>query len=175
MEEKRLSNEENQYVVIGKVLDTYGLRGDLKVEPYLDPKHWQKIKRVFLKHKQRGYVSFNIATLRPHGNRMLIIHFEGYDSLPQVEGFRGAKVFLSKGEIPARGKEEYYYFELEGLEVFSQDGKFLGKITGILEQKPYDLLEIDYGRLYIPFVKALVKEVKLEEGKVIVDESLSEV
>ena len=42
-------------------------------------------------------------------------------------------------------------------------------------QKPYDLLEIDYGRLYIPFVKALVKEVKLEEGKVIVDESLSEV
>ena len=108
MEEKRLSNEENQYVVIGKVLDTYGLRGDLKVEPYLDPKHWQKIKRVFLKHKQRGYVSFNIATLRPHGNRMLIIHFEGYDSLPQVEGFRGAKVFLPKGEIPARGKEEYY-------------------------------------------------------------------
>ena len=41
--------------------------------------------------------------------------------------------------------------------------------------QPYDLLEIDYGRLYIPFVKALVKEVKLEEGKVIVDESLSEV
>ncbi|HAV39887.1 MAG: ribosome maturation factor RimM [Pyrobaculum arsenaticum] len=174
MERESVGNEENQYVVIGKVLDTYGLRGDLKVEPYLDPKHWQKIKRVFLKHKQKGYVPFNIAMLRPHGNRMLIMHFEGYDSLPQVEGFRGAKVFLPKEEIPKRKKDEYYYFELEGLEVFSQSGKFLGKITGIVEQKPYDLLEIDNGKLYIPFVKALVKEVKLEEGKVIVDESLSE-
>ncbi|MDM7266173.1 MAG: ribosome maturation factor RimM [Aquificaceae bacterium] len=174
MERESVGNEENQYVVIGKVLDTYGLRGDLKVEPYLDPKHWQKIKRVFLKHKQKGYVPFNIAMLRPHGNRMLIMHFEGYDSLPQVEGFRGAKVFLPKEEIPKRKKDEYYYFELEGLKVFSQDGKFLGKITGIVEQKPYDLLEIDNGKLYIPFVKALVKEVKLEEGKVIVDESLSE-
>ncbi len=173
MERERIGNEENQYVVIGRVLDTYGLRGDLKVEPYLDPKHWYRIKRVFLKHKQKGYVPFNIATLRLHGNHILILHFEGYDSLPQVEGFRGAKVFLAKEEIPARKRDEYYYFELEGLEVFSESGKFLGKITGILEQKPYDLLEIDKGKFYIPFVKALVKEVRLEEGKVVVDDSLS--
>ncbi|MFN3976622.1 MAG: ribosome maturation factor RimM [Aquificaceae bacterium] len=174
MEKERPSNEENQYVVIGKVLDTYGLKGDLKVEPYLSPKSWQRIKRVFLKHKRNGYVPFNIAALRPHGSHTLILHFEGYDSLQQVEGFKGAKVFLPREEIPARGKEEYYYFELEGLKVFSERGRFLGEITGILEQKPYDLLEIDRGRLYIPFVKALVKEVKLEEGKVVVDESLSD-
>lgn len=169
-----MGNEEDQYVVIGRVVDTYGLKGDLKVEPYLEPKHWHKIKRVFLKHKQRGYVAFDVATVKPHGNHLLLLHFEGYDSLPQVERFKGAKIFLPKEKLPAKKKDEYYYFELEGLEVFTEGGKFLGRITGILEQKPYDLLEVDEGRLYIPFVKALVKEVKLEEGRLIVEENLSE-
>ncbi len=174
MERKDVSNEENQYVVIGKVVDTYGLKGDLKVEPYLKPKHWQKIKRVFLKHRQKGYIAFDLVMVKPHGTRYLLLHFEGYDSLSQVERFKGAKIFLPRDEIPPREEDEYYYFELEGLEVFTESGKSMGKITGILEQRPYDLLEIDNGRLYIPFVKALVKEVKLEEGKVVVDESLSD-
>lgn len=167
-------NEKNQYVVIGKVLDTYGLKGELKVQPYLRPEAWKDIKRVFLKRKGGDYVPFKVASLKFHGKERIILHFEGCEDVTQAEGFKGAKIFLPKEELPKKKKDEYYYFELEGLEVYTEKGTNLGRITGVIEQKPYDLLEVDSGRLYIPFVKALVKQVNLKENKLIVDEKLSE-
>ncbi len=174
MQENRTINEENHYVVIGRVLDTYGLKGELKVQTYLEKKHWSKIKKVFLKRKGGGYVSFPVEYVKAHGKDQLILKFEGYNRIEEVEGFKGAKVFLPKGELPRRKKGEYYYFELEGLEVFTEGGKYMGRVSGIVEQKPYDLLALDGGRLYIPFVDALVKDVKLKEGKVIVSDILAE-
>ena len=172
MQEKGFVSEENQYVVVGRIADTYGLKGELKVEPYLDAKHWKSLKRVFLKRKGGSYVPFEIERVRPHNKDLLIVKFVGYDDLTSVEGFRSARIFLPKEELPKKRKDEYYYFELEGLEVFTEEGKRLGKITGIISQKPYDLLEIDGGRTYIPFVKALVKEVRLKDGKVLVSKIL---
>lgn len=60
------------------------------------------------------------------------------------------------------------------MEVFTESGRHMGRVSGVVEQKPYDLLEIDEGRLYIPFVSALVKDIKLEEGKLIVSDILAE-
>ena len=174
MQRERFINEENHYVVIGKVLDTYGLRGELKVQTYLDKKHWSKIKRVLLKRKGGDYVPFVVEYSKPHGKDYLILKFEGFRRLEEVEAFSGAKIFLPKAELPKRRKGEYYYFELEGLEVFTESGRYMGKVSGVVEQKPYDLLEIDEGRLYIPFVSALVKDIKLEEGKLIVSDILAE-
>ncbi|RME08385.1 MAG: 16S rRNA processing protein RimM [Aquificota bacterium] len=167
-------NEENQYVVIGKVLDTYGLKGELKVQTYLERRHWSKIKRVFLKRKGGEYVPFSVEYTKPHGKDQLILKFEGFNAIEQVEAFRGAKIFLPEEELPKKKRGEYYYFELEGLEVLTESGKQVGRVSGIIEQKPYDLLEVDGGRLYIPFVEALVKDVRLKEGKVIVKDILAE-
>ncbi len=174
MQRERFINEENHYVVIGKVLDTYGLRGELKVQTYLDKKHWSKIKRVFLKRKGGDYVPFVVEYSKPHGKDYLILKFEGFRRLEEVEAFSGAKIFLPKGELPKSKRGEYYYFELEGLEVFTESGRHMGRVSGVVEQKPYDLLEIDEGRFYIPFVSALVKDIKLEEGKLIVSDILAE-
>ncbi|MFN3871059.1 MAG: ribosome maturation factor RimM [Aquificaceae bacterium] len=174
MKEKRAIHEEDQHVIIGKVKDTYGLRGELRVEPYLEGKHWRKLKRVFLKRKGGDYVPFPLEFVKSHG-KDIILRFEGYSHISQVEGFKGAKIFLPKKELPKRGKDEYYYFELYGLDVYTEGGKFMGKVTGVWEQKPYDLLEIEEGKLYIPFVGALVKKVDLKKGRVIVDEALSQI
>lgn len=173
MSKREAINEENHYVVIGKVVDTYGLKGELKVQPYLELKHWQGLKRVFLKRKTGEYVPFTFASLKPYGG-LLLLRFEGCESLTQAESYKGAKLFLPKKELPKRKKGEYYYYELEGLEVFTEEGKRIGKITGLVEQKPYDFLEVDGGRLLIPFVRALVKKVRLKEGKLVVSNLLSE-
>lgn len=174
MQEKEKTHEKNHYVVIGKIIDTYGLGGGLKVKAYLDRKHWKNIKRVFLKRRGGPYVPFELGSLRAHAKDQLIVKFAGFDSLEKVKGFRGAKVFLPREELPSKKRGEYYYFELEGLEVITESGKSLGRVSGVVEQKPYDLLEIDGGRTYVPFVKELVRQVKLKEGKLVVSDILSE-
>ncbi len=156
-------------VVVGKFVDTYGLKGWLKLEPYLEKRHWKRIKRVFLKRKGGGFVPFDVEGIKSHGE-LLLVKLSGCDSVEKARSLSSAKVFLPKDELPKKEKDEYYLFELEGLEVYSEDGTRLGKITGIQELKPYALLEIDKGRLYVPFVKELVLDV--EDGRMIVSKSL---
>lgn len=156
------------------MIDTYGLGGELKVQPYLEASHWPSLKKVFLKRKGGDYVPFEVRSLRRHGGGEIILRFEGCESIAHAERFKGAKLFLPKEELPRKARGEYYYYELEGLEVFTEKGKFMGRVTGVVEQKPYDLLEVEGGKLYIPFVRRLVKRVKLREGKLIVDRLLEE-
>ena len=90
-------HEENQFVVIGRVVDTYGLKGELKVEPYLEKRHWKKIKRVFLKRKGGDYVAFELESKKPHG-RHLVIRFLGCSSIEDAKRFVSAKIFLRSEE-----------------------------------------------------------------------------
>ncbi|SNZ16107.1 ribosome maturation factor RimM [Hydrogenobacter hydrogenophilus] len=166
-------DEKSQFVVIGKIVDTYGLKGYIKVEPYLEPKHWKKLKVVFLKKKGGDYLPFTLEDVKRHG-RYVLVKFSNCEDVESARRYVSAKVFLPTHQLPKTGKEEYYYFELEGMEVYTQSGKFLGKITGILETQPYNLLELDEGRGYIPFTQAMVKKVDKENKKIEVSDLLSE-
>lgn len=170
MQEKEDKYDKAHYVVIGRIRDTYGIKGWLKVEPYLSVKHWSKLKGVYLKKKGGDYVPFELEGVKKH-HKMVVIKFKGCDSLECADRFIGAKVFLPEEYLPKVSKDEYYFFQIEGKEVVTEDGKYLGKITGVLELSPYFLLEIDEGKLYVPFVSALVKSV---EDKVYVENSLAE-
>ncbi|ADO45378.1 16S rRNA processing protein RimM [Hydrogenobacter thermophilus TK-6] len=167
-------HEESQFVVIGKVVDTYGLKGEIKMESYLEKKHWKKLKEVFLKKRGGDFVPFKIEGVKLHG-RYVIVKFSGCEGVDQAKNYKSAKVFLPLHQLPKRKKDEYYYFQLEGLQVYTESGKFLGKVTKVLEGKPYYLLEMDHGRGYIPFIGQMVKEVDIEGKKIKVSDMLSEI
>jgi 16S rRNA processing protein RimM len=166
-------DEKSQFIVIGRIVDTYGLKGHIKVEPYLEPKYWKKLKTVFLKKKGGDYVPFSLEDIKKHG-KYILVKFSGCESLESARKYASAKVFLPAYQLPKRRKDEYYYFELEGLKVYTESGKFLGKITGILETQPYCLLELDEGRGYIPFTENMVKNVDKEDKKIEVSDLLSQ-
>jgi 16S rRNA processing protein RimM len=88
--------------------------------------------------------------------------------------FLGAKVFLPKENLPKRKKDEYYFFELEGLEVRNQKGKRLGRVHRVFSDKDRVYLEIEGGKVIIPFIKEFVLEVKPEEGYLVVISLLEE-
>ncbi len=169
MQNEKIDYDQSQMVVVGRFVDTYGLNGWLKLKPYLDRKHWRRIKRVFLKKKRGGFVPFDVDGIKNHG-KLLLVKLSGFENTERAQSLSSATVFLPKEELPKKKRDEYYFFELEGSEVYSEDGTKLGKITDIQELKPYALLEIDKGRLYIPFVKGLVLEVK--DGRIVVSTSL---
>ena len=161
--------DESQMILVGKFVDTYGLKGWLKLDPHLDKIHWRKVKRIFLKKRRGGFVPFEVEARRTHGDYILL-KLVGYDSIDSVSSFSYAKVFLPKEELPKKNKDEYYYFELEGLDVYAEDGTFLGKITAVQDMRVYSLLEVDKGKLYIPFVEELV--LRVEKDKVVVSNQL---
>ncbi len=164
--------DQSQMVIVGKFRGTYGLSGWIRLEPYLDKRHWKKIKNIFLQKKTGEFVTFSIESLKAHG-KDLIIKLHHIDCIESASKVASAKVFLPKEHLPKKKKGEYYYFELEGLDVYTEDGTKLGKVTGIYESQPYVFLVLDEDKLYVPFVKEIVLEVK--EDRVVVSNMMKDV
>jgi len=159
------------YVVIGKITDTFGLEGELKVYPYLPQDFWQDLERVYLKRRGGDYVPFELEWIDFVKN-FVIVKFKGYDGIEKAEQFKGAKVYLPREELPELSEEEFYAFELVGMEVVTDKGKELGRVEGVRDLGPYDALVLKGGELLIPFVSAIVLSVDKEKGRIVVKEDL---
>ena len=163
-----------EFSVIGRIADTYGLKQDLKVEAYLPPKEWKDLKEVFLKRRGGDYVPFALERSRVHGKRWVLIRLKGVNSQEEAKRFVGAKLFLQRSQLPKRKEGEYYFFELEGLEVRSSEGKYLGKVSGVVDIKDTVYLEVDGGKVLIPFIKEFILDAKPEAGYLVVSSLLED-
>jgi 16S rRNA processing protein RimM len=92
----------------------------------------------------------------------LIFKFAGIDSINDAEKLRGAEVRVPFEERAPLEEGEYYQSDLLGCEVRDlATGRVIGKVTGWEEYGGPSLLEVDDGRILIPFVKAICPEVDL--------------
>ena len=78
---------------------------------------------------------------------------------------RGAELSVPRSELPPTAENEYYAFQLVGLEVGEEGGRTLGRVREVLPGVANDVLELDSG-LLLPLVDACVREVDLEEGRI---------
>ena len=101
-----------------------------------------------------------------HGGRR-IVKFAELGTREAVEALRGAELLTAAVEED----EAWYPEQLEGLAVVDLDGNPVGTVAGFSQGAAHDLLLVDVRgeQFMVPFVKALVPEVSLEEGRVVVD------
>ena len=85
---------------------------------------------------------------------------------------RGAELEIERSDLPEPAENEYYAFQLVGLEVAEAGGRKLGRVTEISSGPANDVLELDTG-LALPLVDACVQEVDLEEGRILVQPGFS--
>jgi 16S rRNA processing protein RimM len=83
------------------------------------------------------------------------------------EAPRGAELQVDRAELPAPAEDEYYVFELVGLEVEEEGGRHLGRVVEVTPGPANDVLELD-GGLGLPLVDACVQEVDLPAGRIVV-------
>lgn len=103
---------------------------------------------------------------RVHSGRQ-ILRFEEVQTREQAEAIRGLHLMTE----PSVEEDAWYPSELEGLEVFSIDGEALGKITGLAQGAAHDFLLVDHegSEVLVPLVSAMVPEVDIDQGRVVVD------
>jgi len=80
---------------------------------------------------------------------------------------RGATLAVPRESLPGLDEDEYYAFQLVGLEVEEEGGRFLGRVRDVLDYPANDVLELDSG-LSLPLVEACVREIDLEGGRIVV-------
>ena len=159
--------EEPAYLVVGRVLAPWGHRGEVRAEILTDfPKRFSGMERIFVGD---DLVPYRVQSARLHkGN--VVLKLEGIDNPDQAERLRGALLYVPVAEAVPLGKDQYYQHQIMGLEVWTVDGRYLGRVSEILETGANDVYvaERDGREVLIPAVAEVVQEVDLEHHRLVV-------
>lgn len=162
--------------VMGKITSVYGVKGWVKVFSYTQPK--ENICRYKTWTIQRGKEQRVIEVLecKPHGNG-LVARLKGCNDREQARTYSDFLIKIEKEKLPELAEGDYYWHQLEGLDVSVPDVGLLGKVSHLMETGSNDVLVIkpcdgsmdDRERLVPYLVDQVVKSVSLDEKQIIVD------
>jgi 16S rRNA processing protein RimM len=159
-------------LLAGEVVRPHGLDGRLKIRSYAQSeKSFLQSGTIFLKPRSGGTRAFTVASVRPHKN-ILLLTLKGLDSLEEAEEYRGAAVFIRRDSLVQEETDEYFWFDLIGLEVYLDTGKYIGTIHHILPTSGNDVYVVREGEteVLVPAIHEVVKEIDLDARKMIITE-----
>lgn len=163
-------------VVIGRIGKPHGIRGDVTIDVRTDePERRFAAGTVLIARPPTGSAStltrLTVVRARMHTNTLLAT-FEEIPDRNAAEAARGIMLHavLDLDEVP-EDPEEYYDHQLEGLAAYDVDGRALGQVTAVVHGSAQDLLSVrtpDGRDTLVPFVAALVPEVDLAGGRIVI-------
>ncbi len=123
---------------------------------------------VFFKLATGENHHLSVISARPHKN-VFLVELAGLTDKTRAESFRGAEIYISKDAL-VREEGEYFWFELLGLEVFLDDGLFLGVVSQIIPAGNNEIYVVKNGdrEIFLPAAHEVVIHIDLENGKMIV-------
>jgi 16S rRNA processing protein RimM len=152
------------WIPVGRVTRTHGLKGELKFYPAdKDDLVIQSDQQIRL-----GETTFKIKAVRG-AKSPFIVKFEGIDSIEAAQSLSGQEVLIAREDFESLPEGEYYRFEIEGLKVFDDTGKYYGVIEDIIETGSNDVYVVreDGKEWLVPMIDSIVQSIDLEQGKLI--------
>ncbi|MFQ5900327.1 MAG: ribosome maturation factor RimM [Thermodesulfobacteriota bacterium] len=156
-----------ELLLIGTVVGVHGINGYLKVRFQGDD--WSKDwKKVFISHKDEKK-AFLIEEAKFHGG-LILLKLQDISTRDDGLRLKGSEVFLDKKDLPGLSEGEFYWFELEGFEVYSEGGDFLGTIEEVFSTGSNDVFVIKHGNkeYLIPWIKSVVISISKRAKKMII-------
>lgn len=156
-----------QYLELGKIVGTHGVRGELRVQPWCDsPAFFEQFHTLYCSEDGEGPVK--VLNCRPHGNVMLVT-LDGVDTVEASAALRGRVLFMNRAEVRlAQG--DYFIQDLIGCRVVDADtGRLYGTLTQVSATGANDVWHVqdEAGREYLlPAIPPVVIETDVEQGQV---------
>ena len=148
-------------VNIGRVGRPHGIDGSFVVEQASDDARWWKVGARFLAAGR----PVEVVGARRASGRPVIRLDQGVE--------RGTTLEVERSELPPTAEDEFYAFQLIGLEVVEENGRVLGTVADVLPGVANDVLSLDGGVL-LPMVEDCVRAVDLDAGRIVVAEGFAD-
>ncbi len=157
-------------VVLGRISGFFGVRGWVKVYSYTEPREAVLNYKSWLLASNGDWRTAEVAEGKRHG-KTIIARIEGIDDRDQAAKLIGCDIGVPRGEMPETDEGQYYWSDLEGLQVKTKNGTELGKVEYLLETGANDVMVINGEQEYlVPFViDDVVLDVDLAAGVITVD------
>lgn len=157
---------------IGQIVNTRGLRGEVKVNSFSEDKQrFEKLSTILVKNKNE-YTEYEIQKVS-YSKNQVILKLKGIDHIDYAEKLRNLYIYVKKSDLGELPEGTYYIADLIGLDVFTESGELIGKVDDILKsEKANDVYVVrsELGILkYLPAIPEVLKDIDIQNGKIIVN------
>ena len=160
----------DELIPVGKISATHGIRGHLKLYSYSgNIESLQCSETVFLKGKNFKLKEFVLNTVSPHAGGF-ILALDGFSDIDQVQPLVGSEICLKRSQLPKPAEDEYYWRDLIGLTVVTDQGFVLGPIADIFETGSSDIYVVrgNNKEYLIPAIADVISEIDIPGNRMII-------
>ena len=162
--------KEAQRICVAQIGAPHGVRGEVRIKSFTaDP---MALADYGALTSEDGARTFEIEALRP-AKEVVIARLAGVADREAAEALRNLRLYVPRDRLPAADADEFYYADLIGLAAVDADGTAIGTVAALHNFGGGDLIEITSETggpsLLLPFTKAVVPEVDIAGGRVVVD------
>lgn len=153
-------------ILIGKVVNVVGLKGELKVYNYSDNlERFETLDVIYIGEKK-----YNIEKVR-YKSHMIILKIEGIDTREESESMKNLEVFIEESQLEELPEGVYYIKDMIGMKVVSDKDEYIGELKDVLTntaQKLYVVGRDGKSDVLIPGVDEFILDINKDENKITV-------
>lgn len=160
----------DELIPVGKISSTHGIRGFLKLFSYSgNIESLQCSRTVYLKGKDSVVREFPLKSVSAHAGGF-IFALDGFTDINQVQQFVGSEICLQRSGLPELEEGEYYWRDLIGLTVVTDQGVILGPVADIFETGSNDVYVVQGSdkEFLIPAIADVIAEIDVPGKKIVI-------
>lgn len=155
---------------IGQIVNSYGIKGFVKVVPYTDDiTRFEELKTIYVEQGKK-LKEYTIEDVK-YSKKLVLLKFKGIDDINETISLKNCYLKIDRKDAVELEEDSYFIVDLIGLEVYSDEDKLLGILSDVFPTGSNDVYVVkdELGKqILLPAIKEVIKNVDLENKKVIV-------
>lgn len=160
-----------EYLEIGQIVNTYGIKGFVKVVPFTDNnKRFEELTTVYIEYKE-NLIPMTIEEVS-YSKNLVLLKFKEAPDINMVEKFKNCYLKIDRKDATKLPKDTYFIVDLLGLNVYTEEGRNLGIVDDIFKTGSNDVYVIkneEGKQLLLPAIAKVIKKIDLQNKKIIVN------
>ena len=156
----------SEFLIIGKITSTHGLKGEVKVYPTTDdPDRFKSLEEVILV-TGREELFLTVEHVK-FFKQFVIVKFKEFNDINEIEKYRGASLKIRREEAVELGEDEYFEADLIGMDVLLENGEKFGVLRDVMETGANDVYivdRVDGEEVLLPAIHDCVLDVDVEKN-----------
>lgn len=160
-----------EYLEVGQIVNTNGLKGLLKINPFTDDiTKFERLKTILVEHKKE-LLEFEIESVR-YQKKQVLLKLKGIDTIEEAEKYREDYLKINRNKEEKLPEDTYYIVDLIGLDIYTEGGELLGKLDDVFSTGSNDVYVVKNSegkQILLPAISDVIKNIDLEQKKIVVN------